>query len=179
MNKKAAILKGKNTMEKITLVFAGFVLLFYLLVFLKKPSLAFSGLKTAGAGFLKAMPLIMAAFALSGLLQMLIPANSFSRWLGPQQGFKAVVVASFLGGITPGPIYVVFPIAFGLLKGGAGIGAVIAYIVAWETWPLRRLPLEVSLIGWKLVLIKLILVLPLSIIAGVLANLFFAKVIFF
>ena len=89
-----------------------------------------------------------------------------------------IFLGCLLGGITPGPIYLALPIASGFLKGGAGIGAVIAYVLAWDTWPIRRLPLEVALIGWKFVLIKFILVLPLSLLAGFLANLFFSGVVF-
>jgi len=151
----------------------------YIVLYLKKPVLATTSLKFGGTNFLKALPLIISAFALSGILQVLVPMDLFSRWLGPQKGINAVVVGSLLGGITPGPIYVVFPLALGLLKGGASVGAVIAYLVAWQTWPLRRLPIEISLIGWKLALIELIIVVPLSIIAGLLANLFFSKIIFF
>jgi len=179
MKKNVPGRKGKNKMEKITLIFIGCVILFYIVVYFKKPSLATAGLRTGGLNFLKALPLIISAFALGGLLQVLVPVNSFSNWLGSQKGFKAIILGSFLGGITPGPIYVVFPIAFGLLKGGASVGAVIAYIVAWQTWPIRRLPVEISLLGWQLALVEFILVIPLSITAGLLANLFFSRVIFF
>ena len=165
-------------MGKLTLVFIGAVLVFYIVVCLKKPSLAVQGLKLGGVSFLKMIPLILAAFALGGLLQVLIPSGIFSRWLGPQKGLKAIFLASLLGGITPGSMYVVFPLASGLLKGGAGIGAVIAYILAWDMWPVRRAPLEAALIGWKFVLIKFTLALPLSIAAGFLANLFFSRIIF-
>ncbi|MBN1913320.1 MAG: permease [Candidatus Omnitrophica bacterium] len=179
MKKKIPDSKGKYAMEKITLIFLGIVILFYIAVYFKKPSLAIAGLRTGGINFLRALPLIVFAFILGGILQVLVPVNSFSGWLGSQKGFKAVIFGCLLGGITPGPIYVVFPIAFSLLKGGASVGAVIAYIVAWQTWPVRRLPIEISLLGWQLALIEFILVLPLSIIAGLLANLFFSKVIFF
>jgi len=179
MKRKITNAKGKDTMEKTVLIFTGFVILFYIAVYFKKPSLAMTGLTVGGISFLKALPLIVFAFALGGLLQALVPVNSFSNWLGSQKGFKAVILGSFLGGITPGPIYVVFPIAFGLLKGGASVGAVIAYLVAWQTWPIRRLPIEISLLGWQLALVEFILVVPLSIIAGLLANLFFSRVIFF
>ena len=165
-------------MGQLTVVFVGAVLVLYLIVYLKKPALAVEGLKLGGASFIKVIPLILAAFALGGLLQVLIPSGFLSRWLGPQKGVQGILLGSFLGGMTPGPLYVAFPIAAGLLKGGASIGTVIAYILAWEMWPIRRLPLEVALIGWKFVLIKLVLALPLSVLAGFLANLIFSKVIF-
>ena len=179
MRRKITNAKGKDAMEKAILIFIGFVVLLYIAVYFKRPSLAMTGLRAGGISFLKALPLIIFAFALGGLLQALVPVNSFSSWLGSQKGFKAVMLGSLLGGITPGPIYVVFPIAFGLLKGGASVGAVIAYLVAWQTWPIRRLPIEISLIGWQLALIEFILAIPLSIIAGLLANIFFSRVIFF
>jgi uncharacterized membrane protein YraQ (UPF0718 family) len=178
MTVKKAGLKGRSAMGKLTLIFVGAVFVFYIIVYFKKPSLAVEGLKSGGVSLLKVIPLILAAFALGGLLQVLIPSGFFSRWLGPQKGFRGILLGSLLGGITPGPIYLAFPVASGLLKGGAGIGTVIAYILAWDMWPIRRLPLEVALVGWKLVLIKFTLALPLSILAGFLANLIFPRIIF-
>lgn len=165
-------------MERLTIIFIGAVLIFYGIVFFKNPSVALKGLKSGGMGFVKVIPLILAAFALGGLLQMLVPPAFFSKWLGPQKGLKGIFLGCLLGGITPGPIYVAFPLASGLLKGGAGIGTVIAYILAWDMWPIRRMPLEVALIGWKFVLIKFTLALPLSLLAGFLANLIFSKIAF-
>ena len=175
---KKASVKGRDAMGKLTLIFVSAVLVFYVIIYLKKPSLAAQGLRAGGVSLLKVIPLILAAFALGGLLQVLIPSGFFSRWLGPQKGLKAIFLASLLGGITPGSMYVVFPFASGLLKGGAGIGAVIAYVLAWDMWPVRRAPLEAALIGWKFVVVKLVLALPLSMLAGFLANLFFSRIIF-
>ncbi len=170
--------EGRDPMEKLTVIFVVSVAIFYAILYFKKPSLVIEGLKFGTTGFVRAIPLILAAFALSGLLKVLIPAGLFARWLGPQKGLQGIFLGGILGGITPGPIYVVFPFAYGLLKGGAGIGTVIAYVLAWDMWQLRRMPLEVALIGWKFVLIKLVLTLPLSFLAGFLANIFFPRIIF-
>jgi len=165
-------------MGKMTIIFIGMVFIFYGIVFFKNPSIAIKGLKFGGGGFIKTIPLILAAFALGGLLQMLVPPAFFSKWLGPQKGLKGIFMGCLLGGVTPGPIYLAFPVASGLLKGGASIGTVIAYILAWDMWPIRRMPLEVALIGWKFVLIKFTLALPFSLLAGFLANLIFSRIVF-
>ena len=92
-------MKGRDTMGRLTIIFIGFVLISYIIVFLKKPALAMQGLRFGGISLFKAIPIIIAAFALGGLLQALIPADSFSRWLGPQKGFWAVFLGSLLGGM--------------------------------------------------------------------------------
>ena len=165
-------------MDKLMPIFVGVILIVYVIAYLRKPSAAIEGLKVGGNSLLKVLPLILVAFALGGLLQVLIPSGFFSKWLGPQSGFKGILLGSLLGGITPGPMYLAFPAASGLLKGGASIGTVISYIIAWDTWQIRRLPLEVALIGWKFVLIRFAIALPLSVLAGLLANLVFSKAIF-
>ena len=164
-------------MEILTIVFFIAVIAFYIIVYIKAPALALKGLKLSSGSLLKMLPLVVAAFALGGLLQVLIPREMISNWLGAKSGIKGILIGSLLGAITPGPLYLSFPIAGGLLKSGASIGTVIAYIIAWEVWGIRRFPMEVAFLGWKFMMVKLVSALVLPPVAGILANLIVQKVI--
>jgi len=43
----------------------------------------------------------------------------------------------------------------GLLRSGAGIGTMVAFLTGWSLWAVSRLPMEVGILGWKLTLIRL------------------------
>jgi uncharacterized membrane protein YraQ (UPF0718 family) len=60
------------------------------------------------------------------------------------------------GGIyNPRPPYVLFPLAAGIYKAGAGIGPIVTFITAWSLIQFTRLPMELALLGPKLTLIRL------------------------
>ena len=161
----------KHKMDKFTLIFAALVVGAYLIVALKRPAAATDGLRMGGMSLMKTLPVILAGFALAGLLQALIPRASLVNWLGAQQGIKGVVLATLLGAVTPGPIVVPLAVVAGLAKGGAGVGGMLAYLIAWDVVAVRKVPMTVAFWGnWKLAAVKLAVALPLTLLAGLLAN---------
>ena len=154
-----------------TLVFVGLIAGAYLAFFLFKPSTAEKGVKMGGMSLLKTLPVILAGFAMAGLLQALIPRASLVNWLGAHEGIKGVLLGALLGAITPGPIVVPLAVVAGLAKGGAGMGSMLAYLVAWDVIAVRKVPMTVAFWGnWRLAAVKCAIGLPVTILAGVLAN---------
>ena len=161
----------KNKTENFTLLFVGLIVVAYVAFFLKKPSVAKDGLRMGGMSLWKTMPVILAGFAMAGLLQALIPKESLANWLGSQQGIKAVFLATLLGAVTPGPIVVPLAVVAGLAKGGAGIGSMLSYLVAWDVIAVRKVPMTVAFWGnWRLAAVKCAIGLPVTLMAGILAN---------
>ena len=161
----------KHSMDKFTLIFVALIFAAYLVLLLSKPSVAADGLRIGGISLMKTMPVILAGFAMAGLLQALIPKASLVNWLGSQQGIKAFFLATLLGAVTPGPIVVPLAVVAGLAKGGAGMGSMLAYLVAWDVIAVRKVPMTVAFWGsWRLVAVKCAIGLPLTLLAGILAN---------
>ena len=79
-----------------------------------------------------------------------------------------------MGGITPGGPYVSLPLAAGLLKAGAGLGTMVAYVTAWSLWAIARVPLEVGVMGWKFTFIRFTCTFIFPPIAGLIAKAFFS-----
>ncbi len=154
------------------------VAVFYAVVAAKNPSLASKSLKTGGMGLLKAMPILIAGFAIAGLVQAMEMREFVTQWLGSQSGFKGLLVATSLGVVTPGPVFFVLPVAGGLLKAGAGPGLVVAFIVAWDGCSIRRVVMDLAMIDWRIVLLKFILSLLFAIAAGMIAGTVFSKTVF-
>jgi uncharacterized membrane protein YraQ (UPF0718 family) len=68
------------------------------------------------------------------------------------------------------------PIAAGLLRVGASIGTMVAFLTGWSLLAISRLPLEIGLMGWKFALIRLACVFFFPPIAGFIADKLFSGV---
>jgi uncharacterized membrane protein YraQ (UPF0718 family) len=134
------------------------------------------GLESAGGMLLQIVPLLIFAFIVAGMMQILIPTEIISTWIGTESGFRGLLIGSVLGGLTPGGPYVSLPIAAGLLRTGASIGTMVAFLTAWSLWAVTRLPLEMGLMGWRFTLIRLACVFFFPPIAGLIANRFFSGI---
>ena len=134
------------------------------------------GLESAGGMLLQIVPLLIFAFIVAGMIQVLIPTEIISTWIGAESGFRGLLIGSALGGLTPGGPYVSLPIAAGLLRTGASIGTMVAFLTGWSLWAVTRLPLEMGLMGWKFTLIRLACVFFFPPIAGLIANKFFSGI---
>jgi len=134
------------------------------------------GLKTAGSLLIQIMPLLIFAFILAGMVQVLIPTEMIAKWIGPESGFRGLLIGTGVGMLTPGGPPVILPIAAGLMRAGAGIGTLVAYVTAWSLLAVAALPLQVGIMGWKFVLIRLACVFFFPPIAGLIANRFFSGV---
>lgn len=135
-----------------------------------------SGLKESAAMTIQILPLLIFAFIVAGMVRVLLPHDIISRWIGEESGVKGVLIGTVAGAFTPGGPYVSMPIVAGLLRSGASVGTMVAYITGWSLWAISRLPMEVGILGLRFTVIRLLSVLIVPPIAGLLAQ-FFAKVI--
>lgn len=141
-------------------------------------NLLLKGLSFAWKFGSSAFPALIFAFIIVGMVNSLGLANNVKSILGNDSGLKGIGIATLGGMLTPGSMFVAYPIAGTLLKSGAGISPVVAYVVAWSTWQWLRLPFEFSFLGWKFVFVKWCCILILPIIAGLIAKLLFSWVDF-
>ena len=137
-----------------------------------------TGLNNALKTMLSILPVLILAFVIIGMVNSLGLANNVKAMLGSDAGIKGISIATLGGMLTPGGPFVALPLAGTLLKSGAGIGPVIAYITAWSTWEIMRTPFELSFLGWKYVLVKWSCIIILPIISGLTAQLLFSWIKF-
>ena len=134
------------------------------------------GLKSGGSMLLQLVPLLIFALIVAGMVQVLLPQEMISKWVGAESGFRGLLIGTVMGGFTPGGPFVSMPIAAGLLRAGAGIGTMVAFITAWSLLAVARLPLEIGVMGWKFTLIRLACTFFFPPIAGLIANRLFSGV---
>ena len=93
------------------------------------------------------IPLLIAAFLVAGMTQVLVTQEFVTKWLGSQSGWKGIGLACLAGALIPGGPYVYYPVTAVMLHNGAGLGVLVAFISAKNLWSVSRLPYEIALIG--------------------------------
>jgi uncharacterized membrane protein YraQ (UPF0718 family) len=124
---------------------------------------------------LRVVPLLAAAFLVAGLIQALVTRDTVTRWLGVEAGWRGIALACLGGALIPGGPYVYYPIAGALLRTGASLGVLVAFVTAKNLWSVTRLPLEFALLGPRLTLIRFGVTLILPPVLGFLSEAFFGK----
>jgi uncharacterized membrane protein YraQ (UPF0718 family) len=127
------------------------------------------GLQAAWKMTIEVLPLLIFAFVIAGLVQVMLPQEMISKWIGSESGIRGILIGSLAGGLSPGGPYVSLPIAAGLFKAGASYATMVAYLTGWSLWAVGRLPMEVSILGWRLTFIRI-----LPPIAGLIAHFIFS-----
>ena len=159
-----------------TIIMISIAALLSVIAYNRSDRVLFQGLKIGGQTLLSILPLLVSAFVVAGLMQVLIPKELFSTWLGDQAGLKGIFIASLAGGLTPGGPYVLLPIAAALYRAGVGIGPMVAFLTGWSLWAAGRLPYEIGLLGPRLTLIRFVSTLIFPPIAGMIAQLLFQRI---
>ena len=133
------------------------------------------GVKSGFNMLVEIVPLLVFAFIVAGMVQVLLSQEMVARWVGTESGIRGILVGSVAGGLTPGGPFVSLPLAAGLLRSGASAGTMVAYLTAWSLWAVNRLPMEVGILGWRFTLIRLVSTLILPILGGLIAQAIFAS----
>ena len=132
------------------------------------------GLKASLKMTIEILPLLIFAFIMAGMIQALLPREMLSKWIGEESGIKGILLGTMAGGLTPGGSYVSLPLAAGLLRAGAGVGTMVAFITGWSLWAVSRLPMEIGILGWKFTVVRLATTFFFPPIAGFLAQTIFS-----
>lgn len=131
------------------------------------------GIKLALDMTIKILPLLAFAFIIAGMIQVLLSQEFLSRWVGAASGIRGILIGTVAGALAPGGPYVSLPIVAGLLRSGASVGTMVAFLTGWSLWAVGRLPMEIGILGWKFTLIRIASTFFFPPIAGLIAQTFF------
>lgn len=132
-----------------------------------------SGMKSALNMTVEILPLLIMAFIVAGMVQVLLPHHLVSRLVGEESGIRGILIGTVAGSLTPGGPFISMPIVAGLLRSGASTGTMVAYVTAWSLLGVHRLTMEVGILGWKFTLIRLGCTFFVPPIAGLIAQAIF------
>lgn len=112
-------------------------------------------------GMLAVLPPI---FLLLGLLDVWVERETMIKLMGEESGIFGILLAFILGSAAAGPLYGAFPIAVVLLQKGSKFSNVLIFLGAWSTTKIPMLLFETSAMGWRFMLTRFILNIPVIIL---------------
>ncbi len=162
--------EGGNSVDTTTIVLAVIAAVLLLIALRQGRSVAAEGLLAAWHTVRRNLLLLILGFLLAGLVQVLIPRDLITRWLGEQAGVRGILIGCVAGGLFPGSPYGAFPVVASLYQAGASIGAVVGFVTAWALWSVSRLPVEIALISPRPALMRYAVTFVVPPVAGFLAE---------
>jgi uncharacterized protein len=144
-------------MDASLVILAAMVAVAVAVAYARDPRLPVKGLE-ASVRLLRGVWVDLAlGFVLAGFLDVLIPAQALSRWLGDERPGRGILVGWGVGLLIPGGPYLVFPAVASLFHKGAAPGPLISLLTAKTlVSPVRMLTYEAPLLGWPLTLARFI-----------------------
>lgn len=113
-----------------------------------------------GFSFKEMLLVIPPVFLLLGLLDVWVPREIMMRYMGEGSGLKGVILAIVIGSAAAGPLYGAFPVAAVFMKKGVKFSNIMIFIGAWSTTKIPMLLFELSSLGWKFTLTRLLVDIP-------------------
>ena len=154
-----------------------FTLILTLIAYRKAPGLPLEGRKAGGRLFLGILPAMAVAFIAAGMIGQVLPREMLTHWMGEESGLRGLIIATLGGSITPGGPFIQFPLVATLLKAGAGVAPLMAFITAWSLVSVNRFLIwEVPLLGWRLAGARILASLFIPIALGVLTRFIYQRI---
>lgn len=130
------------------------------------------GLERAMEQFAHVLPQLTVALLVAGFLAKLIPGEWVGGLLGPEAGWRGVLIAAFAGPVVPAGPILAFSIAALFERMGATPEALVAFVTSWSLFTIHRMvSFEIPLLGASFLRLRLLSVGLVPIAAGVIAAL--------
>lgn len=129
------------------------------------PDKARQALEIGTRSLLAVLLLVIAVFALIGMIQVWLSRDMVARLLGRESGFGALLIAAACGTILIGPSYIIFPLLMSIRRQGAR-WAVITVVLSAYAVKIHMIPIEVQFLGWSFSLSRSLLTLLAAIPIG-------------
>ena len=111
-------------------------------------------MKVAGKAFVKTAPSLLAVLGIVGLTFGVLDEQTISSLVGEEAGFSATIIAAVLGAITLIPSLVAFPLAGSLLRSGATVVTISAFITTLVMVGMVTAPMEIKTLGKKFTILR-------------------------
>jgi len=129
------------------------------------------GLGDGGGLLLRFGPLIVVSFLAAGFAEILLPVDWVRERLGEDSGIGGILLGAGAGIITPAGPFVSMPLAAVMVRSGAGMGPVVAFLTGWSLLALHRfVAWELPILGPRLALLRYGVSIALPVLAGLAAR---------
>ncbi len=110
--------------------------------------------KIAVKALIKSAPNLLTVLGIVGLTLGILTPETISRLVGSEAGFTATIFAAMIGAITLIPSLVAFPLAGSLLRSGATVMTISAFITTLVMVGVVTAPMEIKELGKKFTLLR-------------------------
>ncbi|HBE77064.1 MAG TPA: permease [Firmicutes bacterium] len=108
----------------------------------------------AWKSFENILPQFLGVLVLIGIMLAYLDTNTISKLLGNQSGWWGIIIAAMIGAVTLIPGFVAFPTAALLLKNGAGLMQMGAFVSTLMMVGIVTMPVEIKYFGRKLTIYR-------------------------
>jgi uncharacterized membrane protein YraQ (UPF0718 family) len=161
-----------RTFEWSTAIIAAFSIIAGAIVYFRDGSEKFLTILGADTWlFVGMLPKMLAGCLIAAFVTRLLPREVVARVVGGESGLLGILVAMVMGAVLPGGPLTIYPVAGAFLLLGADVGTAVAFITAWNLLGYNRaLIWELPFFGPEFVGWRILIAVPLPIIAGLLAR---------
>jgi uncharacterized membrane protein YraQ (UPF0718 family) len=161
-----------SSFEWSTAVIAGISFIAGAIVYLRDGFARFIAILTNDLSlFASMLPKMAAGCLVSAFVTRLLPREVVARLVGTESGMLGLLIATLMGAALPGGPLTIYPVAGAFLVLGADAGTAIAFITAWNLLGYNRaLIWEMPFFGSDFVFWRIMVALPLPLLAGALAR---------
>lgn len=122
--------------------------------FVKSREKTMKACKIAGKAFVKTAPSLLTVLGIVGLTLGILTPEIIAKVVGAESGIMATLIASVLGAITLIPSLVAFPLAGSLLRSGATVMTISAFVTSLVMVGIVTAPMEIKELGKKFTLLR-------------------------
>lgn len=135
-----------------------FVLTGVLLIvsYMKSPQKTKKALKIAWKSFVRILPMMLTIIGLIGLMLTFISPETI-KFVFSNQHWWSTSLAALLGSITLMPAFIAFPLAASLLREGAGLMPIAAFVTTLTMVGIVSAPMEISIFGKRYTFLRNVL----------------------
>ncbi|WP_304943010.1 permease [Vallitalea guaymasensis] len=150
--------------------FALIIIATIILLLIFNREIGLKAIKITGSNLKEMILVIPPVFVLLGLLDVWVPKETMMKYMGDKSGIKGIVLSIILGSAAAGPLYGAFPIAAVFMKKGVKFSNVLIFIGAWSTTKIPMFLFEISALGARFAVTRLLIDIPGIIIIAFILN---------
>ena len=133
-------------------------------------------LKIAARQFIRILPAFLLMIVLISVVLYLIPDEAISRYLGSDNKFTAMALASLLGSVTVMPGFIAFPLAGILVQKEVAYMVIAAFTTTLMMVGVLTAPIEKAYFGLKVTVIRNIISFFIALVVAIMIGLFFGEI---
>jgi Predicted permease. len=111
-------------------------------------------LMQAWKAFENILPQFLTILVMIGIILAIMSPQLISKIIGTQSGWLGMLIAAIIGSITLIPGFVAFPLAYALLKNGAGLMQIAVFISTLMMVGIVTVPLEIKYFGKRAAILR-------------------------